>query len=543
MSVDAISFDEIPRTSRLFHDFLYNFSRVERFYQSEGREIDSLVARTGIVSAQPFSRDAVADVLLDQNRKAGASEVAIGNIERLRQKDSVVVITGQQAGFFTGPLYTVYKALTAIKLTAELRERGVNAVPMFWVASEDHDFEEVNHTRVVNREGQLITITYTACSPKEGKPVGQVTLCDEVDGNIEELIAALPASEFMPRLTDDLRASYQAGAGFADAFGKLMLKMMGHFGIVLINPLDDRLKQVAGEIYTRAISRVPEFATHLVKESAALEAAGYHAQVYTAPEAVPLFMLDDGRRKAIVRRDDGRFYLKGSEKSFNAEELRDTVERCPSCFSPNVTLRPIVQDFLLPTIAYIGGPAEIAYFAQLRPNYRLLERVEPVVLPRASFTLIEKRHAKTMSKYGIEFADLFSGQEDVMKKVVEGSMDQNTAMIFDESEKVFNEQLEKLRESLMAVDPTLADALKGGREKIVYQLHNLRTRFIHNRSKRDETMQQQIERLFAVLYPNKNLQEREINVSYFLARYGYELIDRLYQEVEIGFQDHKLIYL
>jgi bacillithiol synthase len=116
-------------------------------------------------------------------------------------------------------------------------------------------------------------------------------------------------------------------------------------------------------------------------------------------------------------------------------------------------------------------------------------------------------------------------------------------MIFDESEKVFQEQLEKLRESLMAVDPTLAEALKSGREKIFYQLSNLRTRFIHNRGKRDETVQQQIERLFAVLYPNKNLQEREINVSYFLARYGYELIDRLYQEVEIGFRDHKLIYL
>jgi bacillithiol biosynthesis cysteine-adding enzyme BshC len=543
MSVDAISFDEIPRTSRLFNDFLYNFSRVERFYQSEGRELDSLVARAAKVSAQSFSRDAVADVLLDQNRNAGASEIAIANIERLRQKDSVVVITGQQAGLFTGPLYTVYKALTAIRLAAQLRERGVNAVPMFWVAAEDHDFEEVNHTRLVNREGQFITITYTACSPKEGKPVGQVTLCEEVNGNIDELIAALPGSEFMPRLTEDLRESYQAGTGFADAFGKLMLKMMGHFGIVLINPLDDRLKQVAGEIYTRAISRVPEFATQLVKESAALEAAGYHAQVHTAPEAVPLFMLDDGRRKAIVRRDDGRFYLKGSEKSFNADELLDTVQRCPSCFSPNVTLRPIVQDFLLPTIAYIGGPAEIAYFAQLRPNYKLLDRVEPVVLPRASFTLIEKRHAKTMSKHGIEFADLFEGQEEVMKKVVERSLDQNTATIFDESEKVFHEQVEKLRESLMAVDPTLAEALKSGREKIFYQLNNLRTRFIHNRSKRDETMQQQIERLFAVLYPNKNLQEREINVSYFLARYGYELIDRLYQEVEIGFQDHKLIYL
>jgi len=322
-----------------------------------------------------------------------------------------------------------------------------------------------------------------------------------------------------------------------------MLKIMGHYGIVLINPLDDGLKQVAAEIYTRAISRVPEFATQLVRESAALEAAGYHAQVYTPLEAVPLFMLDDGRRKAIVRKEDGRFYLKGGEKSFNAAELLDIVHRCPACFSPNVTFRPIVQDFLLPTVAYIGGPAEIAYFAQLRPNYGLLDRTEPVVLPRASLTLIEKRHAKTMSKFGIEFADLFDGQEEVMKKVVERSLDQNTARVFDESEKVIDEQLEKLRQSLTAVDPTLAEALKGGREKITYQLHNLRTRFIHNRSKRDETMLQQVERMFAVLYPNKNLQEREINAGYFLARYGYEVIDRLYQEIELGFRDHKLVYL
>src|SRR5262249_57037470 len=124
---------------------------------------------------------------------------------------------------------------------------------------------------------------------------------------------------------------------------------------------------------------------------------------HTITTAVPRFMMDDGRRTALVLRDYGRFHLKNGEKSFAPDELLSTVERCPNCFSPNVTFRPIVQDFLLPTVAYIGGPAEIAYFAQLRPNYSLLNRVEPVVLPRASFTLIEKRHAKTMAKYGLEF--------------------------------------------------------------------------------------------------------------------------------------------
>ncbi len=543
MTSNAISFSGIPRTSKLFNDYLYNFDNVSRFYEPEGRDIPSLVARAQNVIAQSFSRDGVADVLLDQNHAAGATPGALDNIERLRQKDSVVVITGQQASLFTGPLYTIFKALSAIKLSAQLREQGVNAVPMFWVAAEDHDFEEVNHTRLVNRDGRLVTITYSACSPKEGKPVGHVELCDEINGNIDELVAALPESEFMPRLSADLRDSYQAGITFADAFGKMMIKLLKDYGVVLINPLDDRLKQIAGEIYVNAMSRSQDFAAQLVRMSAALEGAGYHAQVYTSPEAVPLFMLEEGRRKAMVRRDDGRFYLKGGEKSFGADELLDTVRRCPSCFSPNVTLRPIVQDSLLPTVAYIGGPAEIAYFAQLRPNYHLLGRIPPVVLPRASFTLIEKHHAKKMNKHGLNFTELFEGQEEVMKRVVEHSLDQNTATVFDETEKALNQQLEKLRGSLASVDPTLAEALKGGREKILYQLQHLRTRFVHNRSRRDDSTKQQIERLFAVLYPNKNLQERELNISYFLSRYGYEVIDRLYDEIEIGFRDHKLVYL
>jgi bacillithiol synthase len=539
----TIKFSEIPKTTKLYKDFLYDFNRVSQFYQPEGLDIASLVPRAAKVTAQTFSRNAVADVLADQNHKAGASEATFANIERLRQTDSVVVITGQQAGLFTGPLYTIFKALTAIKLAEHLRTQGVNAVPMFWIAAEDHDFQEVNHTRLVNREGQLVTITYTACSPKEGKPVGHVKLAEGINENIDQLIATLPESEFVPRLAEDLRDSYAPGAGFADAFGKMMMKLLGQFGVVLINPLDDRLKHISGEIYSRAMGNLPEFADRLVTASTLLESAGYHAQVYTNSDAVPLFMLDEGRRTAMVRRDDGRFHLKGIEKSFPADELLSTVLRCPNCFSPNVTLRPIVQDFLLPTVAYIGGPAEIAYFAQLRPNYSLLNRVEPVVLPRATFTLIEKRHAKTMSKYGIEFNDLFEGQEAVLKKVVERSQDNDTTRVFDETEKVFEEQLEKLRASLVAVDPTLGDALKGGREKVMYQFSNLRTRFVHNRSKRDETTGQQIERLFAVLYPNKGLQEREINFSYFLARYGYNLVERLYGEVEIGNHDHKLVYL
>ena len=544
MTEQAISFGNIPKTSRLYKDFLYDFARVApRFYEAEGRDLASLVARAPRVLAQSFARDAVADVLKEQNLNAGAGAATLANLERLRQNDAVVIITGQQAGLFGGPLYTVFKALTALKLAERLRAEGVNAVPMFWIAAEDHDFEEVNHTRLVNREGQLTTVTYTACSPKEGKPVGHVVLCDEIAQNIDELLAALPESEFIPQLKEDLTGSYQAGTDFGTAFGKLMMRWLGRFGVVLINPLDDRLKHISGEIYLRAMKHQPQFADTLVKESAALEAAGYHAQVYTSAEAVPLFMLDEGRRTAMTRHSDGRFHLKGNGKSFAADELLSTVERCPNCFSPNVTLRPIVQDFLLPTLAYIGGPAEIAYFAQLRPNYELLKRVPPVVLPRASFSLIEHKQAKTFDKYQLSFQDLFNGLEETLRKIVEQGPDAATIAVFAETEQQIGEQLEKLRASLSVADASLADALKGGREKILYQLSNLRTRFVNNRSKRDETMHQQIERLFALLYPNKGLQERELNFAYFLARYGYDVIDKIYAATEPGSGEHKLIYL
>ncbi len=541
MTTNTISFSEIPKTSRLFSDFLYDFKKVENFYEAGGYELSALVKRAERVAAQDYNRDAVADVLLDQNQQAGAGAETLANIERLREKDSVVTITGQQAGLFTGPLYTVFKALTAIKLAAELRTKGVNAVPVFWVAAEDHDFAEVNHTRIVNREGQLITITYGACSPAEGKPVGSVTLCDEIKDNIDELLAALPESEFVPQLENDLREAYSAGTGFADAFSKMMMKLFGKYGVVLINPLDDRLKHIAGKIYSEAMNRASEFADTLVKQSSALEAAGYHAQVYTSPEAVPLFIMDEGRRTALVKRD-GYFHFKGSNKKIKSEELLETVNRCPNCFSPNVTLRPIVQDFLLPTVAYIGGPAEIAYFAQIRSGYQLLGSIEPLVLSRASFTLIEKRAAKTLTKNGLNFQDLFVGLPEVLTAIGEKSLDKVTAETFQETETVIENQVEKLREVLLKIDPPLAEALKGGKASMLSNIQRLRATYVKNISQRDEATKTQIERAFAVLYPNKGLQEREINVSYFLARYGYELIDQIYEALDLNERGHQLIY-
>jgi bacillithiol synthase len=542
MPTSNISFREIPRTSGLFADFLYDFERVAAFFSSEAKN-GKLIERARRVTAQEFSRNEVADVLRDQNSATGAGEATFANIELLRDKDSVVVITGQQSGLFTGPLFTIYKALTVIKLAARLRQEGLKVVPMFWIASEDHDFAEINHCQIVNREGQLQKIAYTACEPREGKPVGRVELCAEINEQIAQISAALPESEFVSKIEKDLQSAYKSGINFAAAFARLVTSLFAQYGVVTIDPLDERLKRVARNIYGSAITHIDEFTSSLLDASDALVKAGYHAQVHITRESVPLFYLNDGRRTALQREPDGSFLVKGTQTRFSASELLERIEHCPACFSPNVTLRPIVQDYLVPALAYIGGPAELAYFAQIRPGYKTLGRLEPVIVPRASMTLVEKRVAKTLEKHQLEFTDLFQGHDAVLEKVFSKNLYDSTDGIFEESEKIIGDQLDKLVTSLSAVEPTLADALKGGRDKVRYQLTNLRTRFIHNRAKHDETTNQQIDRVFTVLYPNKNLQEREINVTYFLTRYGYGLIDRLLQEIDLDSPDHKLIKL
>jgi bacillithiol biosynthesis cysteine-adding enzyme BshC len=494
------------------------------------------------VGAQQFDRERVGAALERINRHVGSGDLTFKHIEMLARPGSVAIVTGQQAGLFTGPLYTIHKALTVIKLAACLRDQGVEAVPVFWIASEDHDYEEVNHLRIVDQEGHLKTIRYDACEHPQDAPVGRITLCDGIDATIKELVDQLPPSEFLPAIEQDLRESYAHGVGFAEAFARLMARVFRDYGVVLLDPLDEQLKQVAAPLYAEAIEKSAEIAASLVERSRELEAAGYHAQVHVSEDMVPLFIMEEDRRVAM-HQEGGRFYVKGSDRSFDRQELVELARRCPNCFSPNVSLRPVVQDYLLPTAAYIGGPAEVAYFAQLRAVYETLGRQEPCVLPRASLTMVEGRHQKTMKKYDLKLSDFFEGLHPVVAKVVEQSLDREAANAFAQTERLFDEQLNRLSEALRKTDPTLGASIKRAQAKILYQIEHLRTRFIHASAHRETSTYRQLERAYATLFPEKNLQERELNIFYFLSRYGPSLINELYAAADIGYSNHQMVYI
>jgi bacillithiol biosynthesis cysteine-adding enzyme BshC len=545
LRVETLPFERVPHQTRLFLDYLNDPVALRRFYPAAVRYHHELPQRIPeVLAAQRVDRQRVADALERMNTRWGAPKETLENIELLRDPETIAVVSGQQAGLFTGPLYTIYKALSAVKLAGCLRQRNTKAVPVFWIAAEDHDFAEVALAEFIGRDCQLKQVSVDPNLHEEAQPVGYVKLDQSITTVIDELFELLPASEFAGDMKSLVQEAWQPGRSFSDAFAAMMTVLLGRYGLIFLDPLDSELKQLAAPLYSAAAERAPEIGGALEKRSRELEDAGYHAQVLATANSFPLFLHDEtGARHALTRGDDGEYRTKDNDRGYAAEELAAMARETPERFSPNVTLRAVVQDYLLPTIAYYGGAAEIAYFAQTAEVYRLLDRPATPILPRSGLTMIEHHTGRTLGRYGLKLADFFEGLEPVIKRVVEEHLGAGTSQLFTDAEQNVNKELDRLRDELKNVDPTLATALDTGRKKIQYQLDGLRTRFVRAQMSRDEAAHRQLQRAFDQLYPHKDLQERHINITSLLARHGTYVIDWIFNTINLGSHDHQVVYL
>jgi len=545
LRVETLPFERIPHQSRLFLDYLKDPVALRKFYPSAVRFHHELQQRVPQVLAEhQVDRNHVADALEAMNRRWGAPEETLNNINLLRDADTVAVVSGQQAGLFTGPLYTIYKAVSAVKLAGCLRQRNTKAVPVFWIAAEDHDFIEVAKAEIIGRDCQLKQVDVSTELHREGQPVGRVVLDDAIHALIDKLFELLPNSEFADDMKALVQNAWQPGRGYVDSFATMMTSLIGRYGMIFLDPLDPSMKKLAAPLYSAAARRAPEIATAIEQRSRELESAGYHAQVLATTNSFPLFLHDEeGARRALVRVANGKYQSKDTEQQYSIEDLAALALNEPQRFSPNVTLRAVVQDYLLPTISYYGGAAEIAYFAQTAEVYRVLERPATPILLRSGLTMVERHTGRVLERYGLTLADFFEGLEPVTKRVVEEHLGSETARSFDDVDHNFNEELDRLKGQLQAIDPTLADALETGRKKIQYQLDGLRTRFVRAQMTRDEAAHRQLQRAADQLYPNKDLQERHINITSLLARHGTYVIEWIYNAINLGSNDHQVVYL
>lgn len=545
LRIESVPFSEIPGQSHLFADYQSAPLSLSKFYPSVVGSYSELVERVPqVLDSYSSERGPICDALERINRSLGSGEKTFENIELLRSPDSVAIVTGQQAGLFTGPLYTIYKALSVVKLVDVLRARGVNAVPVFWVASEDHDFEEVSNAFFLRADGELEETAARPAGFAEGRQIGFTEIDSSIAGSIGKLLDGLPKTEFTGELGALLSDTWAEGSLYSSGFAGMLASILSRYGIIIFDPVDSALKNLAGPIYSKAIERSAEIVSALIERDRELASAGYHSQVLVTSDYFPLFIHDDAHtRHSLKKTSNGAYKAKGSGTEFTVDQLAGMAADDPTRFSPTVVLRPVVQDCLLPTLCYFGGGAEIAYFAQNSEVYRVMERPVTPILHRQSFTVVEPRHNRILEKYELEFTGLFSGREKIIAGAFERFVDPKLAETFSDVESRIGTELDKLDKSLAALDPTLADSLRKRRRKIAYHISALRQRSHSAKTEKSEILHRQIGALLNALLPGMHLQERTLNIATFLNSHGPYFIDWIYDAIDLDDKGHRVIYL
>lgn len=541
MIPSCIPYTQAPKATALFLDYLYHFDRVQDFYGGAPQEFSSYQRIAQEISGRYSHRAALADVLERQNRAFGCGEETLANIRRLRDPEVFAVVTGQQVGLFSGPVFTFYKALTAVRVAQSLTGQGLPSVPVFWLATEDHDLEEVSKTAVLNEAGELISLEAAGDRPSPGSSVGYVRLREQVHELLKITEEILPEGEPRARLMEDLRASYLPGAGWGEAFGRFMTRLFSRFGVVLIDPLNDPVHRLAQGVYERALAQASRLRSLLQDRSRTLEKSKYHAQVHVGDDSTLLFIRTPNGRTAIHQKGE-QFLIEGLA-SASEPDLEKRLSAEPLDFTPSALLRPVIQDSILPSVAYIAGPAELAYFAQAQAIYPEFGRPIPVLYPRAGFTLADRRQQRLIEKYRLSLEDIWQGKEHLGQQIAAASVSENRdwAGRMERGEKSIKELFEGLQQDVERIDRTLVDAARTTQEKMIYQLERLRGKISRAALDRSELLSRHEQELLRFLAPAGNFQEREVGGIHFLARGGYELLDRLFAQLQSRCMDHQFL--
>jgi bacillithiol biosynthesis cysteine-adding enzyme BshC len=518
MGCVSIPFRRLPHQPKLFVRLIDDYSSVKRFYPHPPN-MDAVKQVASSVEYPPERRREVARILREQNAAFGASAATGRNVEKL-ERGAVAVVSGQQVGLFGGPAYAVYKALTAIRLAEELSEAGIPAVPIFWMATEDHDLDEVRHVTWFD-SGRLLR--FEVPDAAAGRPVGEVQLGPAVELHVKKAVAHLsgPASEAIARMLEE---SYRPDESYGSAFGKLFAQLFAEQGLILLDPLDARLHRVAAPLYRKALENRDELNERLLQRGQELGHAGFDAQVKVTAKSTLLFTIRDGVRQPIAASNS---HFKSGDSTWTREEALRLTDASPETFSANALFRPVVQDYLLPTAAYLGGPAEIAYFAQSSVIYEHVLGRMPVVLPRAGFTILDAKAEKLLQKYGLCIEHLWAGPQELRQKMEAVSVPPAISENFDRDKAQMESTLTELGAQIEKLDPTLAGAVATARNKIGFQLEKLRRKTGRALDQKSGLLAEHEQFLENLLYPNKSLQSRELCFLPFLARWGMEGLTEL----------------
>ncbi|HEY4755577.1 MAG TPA: bacillithiol biosynthesis cysteine-adding enzyme BshC [Ignavibacteriaceae bacterium] len=540
-----INFKEIPGNTKLFLDYLYDFEKLKGFYKYNFRDKEQFIAKFKQLSESPKEfRNELSTIINNQYKSFDPSSKTLKNISLLKNKETVAVVTGQQLGILGGPLYTFYKIITAIKLCSHLSERYDNYhfVPVFWLEGDDHDFEEVRSINVLNDNNELIKISYNDEATEEEQnrgSIGHLKLKESIGQFLKDYENQLRNTEFKNPIMENLKSFYTEEKTFKEPFKELLFWLFDQYGLVIFDPQDVKVKELLKPVFKKEINDFRNHTEKLVNISASLEEL-YHAQVKIRP--INLFYnYDEGRY--VIEPIENEFRLKGKRKKFTLEELINLIEAEPEKFSPNVLLRPICQDFLFPTGFYIGGPSEVAYFAQILPLYEFYDIDPAIIYPRSSVTILEKTLKSVLEKYGLSVKDIFTDPNKLKNQIINNVSDKNLEEIFKETKNQIDLAFDNLKEKLFELDKTMGDVTSKYRLKVLGYIDELKGKAAEAQKKRYEITLRQIDKASANLFPEMNLQERELSFFHYANKYGVDVLKKIFEELAINKFEHQVIEL
>jgi bacillithiol synthase len=534
----AIDIDRFPWIRRLAVDYVHLFEPLSPFFAGNPADSRAWVAAIGRAQVHARRRSEVAALVAAQQERRGAPRDAVAAAERLADPRTVAVVTGQQAGLFGGPMFTLLKAVTTLKLADQVaRTHGVPTVAVFWIDAEDHDWDEVSACAVLDADLQRRTVSLGRPPGAGEAPVATVRLDGSVGGTIDALAAVLDPTEFSPTLLTHLRGAYRPGLGMADAFGRWMETLLGERGLVVFDASDPAAKPLVADVFVREFQDPGRTSALAARAGQDLVALGYHSQVVPHPDSLALFLLEGGRQP--IRVENGIVTSGGATRE--AAEWAKRAAEHPEHFSPNVLLRPVVQDTLFPTVCYVSGPNELAYLAQLGSVYAHFGVPMPLFFPRATITLLDSAGARFLGRYAVPFESLQADDEAALNRLLETQLPSSVEQALQDASRAVNLAMEDLIAAVPAVDPTLEGAARSTLGRMQHELQSLHAKTIQAAKKRDETLRRQFKRTRAQAFPDGHAQERTIGHVYFLNRYGPVLVDRLVADLPLDMGRHWIV--
>jgi len=522
-SIDSMS------DNKLFFDYVNSYDKVKSFYQADFREEGSWQDIIGRITSRKRYYNELAGVLRRQNSNLKTSSMAMENIDSMASNSAFAVVTGQQVGAFTGPLYTIYKALTAIDLSRKLsRKFGVKFIPVFWMESNDHDLAEANHINILDQESNLLRLEYISKGYVPGSSMKDVLIDDGFREFSRKLMDRFPDTEFKPDVFHLIDSSYQnsGSENLTQGFGQMMSKLLGEFGLVLLDPSDPDLKKLMKPIFEKNIHNPLEPMAIVNCAGEKLKKAGYESQIEKSLDSTGLFLEKDKIRHKLFYRN-GFFIMDEKAEKLNHSEIMEILNSEPWRFSPNVAIRPIIQDYLLPTAAYVAGPGEICYFAQLRELYHFFDVNMPVIYPRASITIVENKIQRIIDKNNLSIGDLSENYEKVFSRISKNTAAAKLGEILETSKSEIDQTFHKLTVKLNEFDPNMRNFVESTRKKIDYQINILGERAYKIQRDRDDILKDQIKRSCMNIFPEGKPQERVFNIIQYFVLYGLNFIDDL----------------